>query len=40
MPTQYGQLIVENTGGASYAASNVEHHQVLVPVIPDIQAAA
>ena len=40
MPTQFGQLIVVNNGGDAFENDDVEMHQVLVPVIPDIAAAA
>lgn len=37
--TQYGQLIVVNNSGDAFEADDVEAHQVLNPLIPDIQAA-
>jgi len=34
---RYGQLIVVNNGGDAYEADDVEAHQVMVPIIDEIQ---
>ena len=34
---RYGQLIVVNNSGATFAASNAEAHQILVPIMDEIQ---
>lgn len=36
-PTRYGQLIVVNNSGDAFEADDVEMHQVLVPIIPEVQ---
>lgn len=36
-PGRYGQLVVVNNGGDAFEADNVEHHQVLNPIIPEVQ---
>jgi hypothetical protein len=36
-PTRYGQLIVVNNGGDTYEQDDVEAHQLLVPIVDEIQ---
>ena len=36
-PTRYGQLVVVNSGGDAFEADDVEMHQVLNPLVPEIQ---
>jgi hypothetical protein len=36
-PSQYGQLIVVNNSGDAFEADDVEAHQVLVPIVDEIQ---
>ena len=36
-PSRYGQLIVVNNGGDAYEADDFEAHQVMVPIIDEVQ---
>lgn len=36
-PTRYGQLIVFNNSGDAFEADDVEMHQVLMPLVPELQ---
>lgn len=36
-PTRYGQLVVVNNAGAAFEADDVEAHQVLFPIVDEIQ---
>lgn len=36
-PSRYGQLIVVNNGGDVFENDDVEAHQTLVPIIPEVQ---
>lgn len=36
-PTRYGQLVVVNNSGDAFEADDVEAHQVLVPIVDEVQ---
>ena len=36
-PTQWGQLVVVNSSGDAFEADDVENHQVLVPIVSEVQ---